>query len=168
MEATKIDTPKKRKWAAGLLSALFPGIGHMYAGAMQRGLFFMLLLIGNIFGVVLVSIEGIVPLIVLLAILIPVVYFYTLFDALQTTDRVNAEASRPPYGDDALRQTEPHRRTSGSHIAIALGGLALFGFWATNGSDWMEGFLDGNGSLIAAGALILAGVLVYFSGSGKK
>ncbi|WP_309120986.1 DUF6677 family protein [Paenibacillus sp.] len=161
--ATEIDTPKKKKWVAGLLSALFPGIGHLYAGAMQRGLFFMLILVGNIFGVVLVSIEGIVPLIVLLGILIPVVYFYTLFDALQTTDRMNR------FDGDASGAASPQRgRSSLAQYAFIGGGLLFAAYWATTGGEGLDSIAGDNGPLIVAGALILIGVFVFLSGAGKK
>jgi len=158
-----VDGPKKSKWAAGLLSALLPGIGHMYAGAMQRGLFFMLLLIGNITGVVLVSIEGIVPLIVLLAILIPVIYFYTLFDALQTAERVNRGTVR--YGEG-----EPGGapRLGSGTLPWVWAGLLFGVFWLSSGASWVEPVLEGRGSLIVAAAFIVAGLLVFAFGGRKK
>jgi len=171
--------PLKRRWAAGLWSLLFPGVGHMYAGAMQRGLFFSLLLIGNIFGVVLVSIHGIVPLIVLLAVLIPVVYLYALFDALQTTDRVNARLTDASRGPNAVgRANEPSFAVpppqagtpavfDRSKVGLALAGLGAFLFLKAGPADWVDPFVRGNGGLIVAGAFIGIGVWLYLA-DGKK
>jgi hypothetical protein len=130
---------------------------------MQRGLFFMLLLVGNIFGVVLVSIEGIVPLIVLLGVLIPVLYFYTLFDALQTLERMNridleGSSAGSPQSD----------RSSFVRYALFGGGLLFAAYWITSGEHRFDAAVGDNGSLIAAGALILVGVFVFLSGAGKK
>jgi hypothetical protein len=166
-------TRKKSKWAVGLLSFLFPGLGHLYAGAMQRGLFFMLLLAGNIFGVVLVSLEGIVPLIVLLSVMIPVVYFYSLFDALQTTEKVNAsreEAYRAVGGQTSGSERQPHKARSidggqGGLVLIGLGGLL---FIAVEQPKWLEEIWEGSGALVGAVILTVVGVIIYLSGSRKN
>lgn len=122
----------------------------------------MLLLVGNISGVVFVSIEGIVPLIVLLGILIPVVYFYTLFDALQTLERIHRFESDSP---GAAAQGD---RSSFGQYALIGGGLLFAAFWIATGGEWLDPVAGDKGSLIAAGALILIGVFVFLSGSGKK
>ncbi|MCI3923115.1 hypothetical protein MO973_23090 [Paenibacillus sp. TRM 82003] len=174
-----IPPRRKRKWAAGLLSFLFPGLGHMYAGAMLRGLFFMLLLIGLIFGVVLVAMEGVVPLIVLLSVMIPVVYFYALFDALQTTERWNdARAYRfppPPYGPAPAHSPEAGVAGPASGRSIGAGQVALLlvafgvciGFFLVQ-PDWLEDLRDGSGALVGAMILVGAGVVLLLSGAGKK
>lgn len=167
---------RKRKWAAGLLSFCFPGLGHMYAGAMLRGLFFMLLLIGLIFGVVLVAIEGVVPLIVLLSVMIPVVYFYALFDALQTTERSNAARSvyRPYYGAPSEPFVPPDapeasRRSVGTNQVawLILGGGIVIGLTVVR-PDWLEALGSDSGALVGAMVLIGAGVVLLISSGGKK
>jgi TM2 domain-containing membrane protein YozV len=165
---------RKSKWAAGILSFLFPGLGHLYAGAMQRGLFFMLLFAGNIFGVVLVSMEGIVPLIVLTAVLIPVIYFYSLFDALQSADRFNMarEAEYRAGGTptaDHIRESSMKRWSFGNgQGGILLIGLGALLFMSVEQPSWFEGMIDGSGALIGAALLIIIGILIYFSGSRKN
>ena len=161
-----MDVPKKSKWAAGLLSALLPGLGHLYAGALQRGLFYMLLLACNITGVVLVSIEGIVPLIVLLAILIPVLYFNTLFDALHATERMNRGTYR--FGESASNGTATERRFGWTDFVWFGGGLLFVLFWLADGDAWIEPVTRGRGSLFVAAAFIVAGALVFAFGGRKK
>lgn len=166
---------RKSKWAAGVLSFFFPGLGQLYAGAMQRGLFFMLLFAGNIFGVVLVSMEGIVPLIVLLSVLIPVVYLYSLFDALQITERYNnaSEARQHASGirtAAAVPVPESARRGSlgsGQTGLIVVGSVAVL-FMAVEQPGWFEGVFNGSGALIGAGLMIFTGVLIFFAGSNRK
>ena len=85
--------PKKSKFLTVVFSAL-PGLGHMYLGWQQRGLFFMLAFFLAIF---LANLTGGL----LLAFAIPVIWFYSLFDALQCFD----EGYLPPEE----RSTSWHR-----------------------------------------------------------
>ncbi|MFB7139723.1 hypothetical protein ACFCYN_08740 [Gottfriedia sp. NPDC056225] len=64
---------KSRKRLVYILSIL-PGLGHFYLGLMSRGLQFMLLFFGTIFLTNLISSFGF---------FIPVIVFYSYFDALQ-------------------------------------------------------------------------------------
>lgn len=169
--------PKKRKWAAGLLSFILPGLGHFYAGAMQRGLFFMLLFVGNIVGIVFFGEANIVPLIVLLSVMIPVIFFYSLFDALQTTDRVNqfgGNYSMPygsgvtPYPIDAPGGSAYRRSISGSQIGIGLIAIGALIFLAANKPAWIENLLSGSGSFIGAVILIGGGVFLFIAETRKN
>lgn len=72
--------PKKSKFATVIFSFL-PGLGHMYLGWQQRGLFFMLAFFLSIF---LTSLTGGL---LLVGFMIPVIWFYSLFDALQCYDQ---------------------------------------------------------------------------------
>ncbi len=71
--------PKKSKFATVVLSVL-PGLGHMYLGWRQRGLLFMLAFFVAIFLTDWTSL-------LLFGFLIPVVWFFSLFDALQCLDQ---------------------------------------------------------------------------------
>ncbi|WP_199624742.1 hypothetical protein [Paenibacillus alkalitolerans] len=166
---------RKKKWAAGLLSFLFPGLGHLYAGDMQRGLFFMLLFVGNIVGIVFFSEGGIVPLIVLLAVMIPVVFFYSLFDALQATDRVNQQVQYPyQVPDPGADSFSPpagstyRRSIGGSQIGIALIGVGALIFLTVNKPAWLESLIESSGSIVGAVILIGAGVLLFVNESRKN
>ncbi len=84
--------PRKRKskWIAGWLSFLIPGTGYFYLGLMVKGITIMLLMALNIVAITFAAIELNNPLlIILLSLLLPIIYFYNLFDAIQSTDAVN-------------------------------------------------------------------------------
>lgn len=83
---------QKRTAIACLLSAIVPGAGHLYLGLIQKGVSFMLTILLVIEAMLYFSATGMkinVPLLILLGLTIPVVYFYNLYDVLQATDRVN-------------------------------------------------------------------------------
>ena len=67
--------PKKSKFAT-IVFSFVPGAGHMYLGWMQRGLVFMLSFILAIFLVEWTRLS-------LFGLLMPVIWFYSFFDALQ-------------------------------------------------------------------------------------
>ena len=73
--------PKKSKFATVILSAV-PGLGHMYLGWQQRGLQFMLTFFLMIF---LMAQSGGLS---LFTFLLPVIWFYSLFDALQCYEEI--------------------------------------------------------------------------------
>lgn len=68
----------KSKAAAGFLSVVAPGSGHLYLGLNKLGIQLMVLF----FGALVLHLP-------FTTILLPVVWFYALFDALQKTDRYN-------------------------------------------------------------------------------
>ena len=83
---------QKRTLIACVLSAILPGAGHLYLGLIQKGISFMLAILLVVEALLYFSATGIkinVPLLILLGLSIPVVYFYNLYDVLQATDRVN-------------------------------------------------------------------------------
>jgi hypothetical protein len=98
----------KSKWLAGLLAFLVPGTGHFYLGLMIRGVAIMLLIAVDICAIVYAAQQlNNVLFIVLLSLLLPIVYFYNLFDAIQSTDMVNDRLVHPgwyapPYGAPAV------------------------------------------------------------------
>lgn len=61
------------------LLSFIPGVGHLYLGLLTRGLQFMLLFFGAIFVISLIELEELI-------ILMPIIWFYSLFDALQKYD----------------------------------------------------------------------------------
>ena len=82
---------RTHKFIAGLLSAIIPGLGHIYLRLYMRGLTFMLLVLLDLSAVLYFSSIGIqinVPLLILLALCIPVIYFYNVYDVLQSADWV--------------------------------------------------------------------------------
>lgn len=88
---TKPVRNRTHKFIAGLLSAIIPGLGHIYLRLYMRGLTFMLLVLLDLSAVLYFSSIGIqinVPLLILLALCIPVIYFYNVYDVLQSADWV--------------------------------------------------------------------------------
>ncbi|PQP84891.1 hypothetical protein C0Q44_10305 [Paenibacillus sp. PCH8] len=82
---------RTHKFIAGLMSAIIPGLGHIYLRLYMRGLTFMLLVLLDLSAVLYFSSIGIqinVPLLILLALCIPVIYFYNVYDVLQSADWV--------------------------------------------------------------------------------
>ncbi|MGQ8875082.1 hypothetical protein [Paenibacillus sp. TSA_86.1] len=82
---------KTHKFIAGLLSAIIPGLGHIYLRLYMRGLTFILLVLLDLSALLYFSSIGIqinVPLLILLALCIPVIYFYNVYDVLQSADWV--------------------------------------------------------------------------------
>ncbi|AEI39620.1 hypothetical protein [Paenibacillus mucilaginosus] len=158
--------PYKRKWIAGLLSFLIPGTGQLYLGLMQRGMGMMLLFIMNIFAIVFfaVNAETNIPLIVLFSLLVPVIYFYNIFDALQQTDRVNGYDGPGPLGRtasaDPLAPPEARRSHAGGrgfgYLLIGAGALL---FLTAGKPEWLNRLMELLGT--SAGALVLIGAGLY-------
>ncbi|WP_052475983.1 DUF6677 family protein [Cohnella kolymensis] len=155
---------KKSKWLAGLLAFLIPGIGHFYLGQMIKGLVFMLLIALNITAIVYVSIEGENVLsIVLLSLLLPIIYFYNLFDALQSTDNVNDRFTAtggwtPQSGWTAAPPEAVRSGTKGitAGSILFLGAAAIIVLMMTDIS-WNRWLFNSSGSIIGAVLLIAAG-----------
>lgn len=158
---------RKSKWLAGILAFLIPGIGHMYLGLMIKGIVLMLLLAVNITGIVFVAIEGgNVLSIVLLSLLIPIIYFYNLFDALQSTDNVNDRnaavtmnhqlgyAVKPPAAEGFSRGTPP-----AGILFLAAVGVVILVLADINWTHWL---FDSVGSMLGALVLIGTGVGLWF------
>jgi len=92
------ELPMKKKWISGLLAFFVPGIGHFYLGQMAKGIAIMLLIAFDICAIVFAVTEIRQPLIiVLLSLLLPIMYFYSLFDAIQSTDAVNQRRRHPDW-----------------------------------------------------------------------
>jgi len=95
---TQMNMPRKKKWLAGLLAFFIPGIGHFYLGQMAKGIAIMLLISFDICAIVFATTQIQQPLIiVLLSLLLPIMYFYNLFDAVQSTDVVNQRLRYPAW-----------------------------------------------------------------------
>lgn len=171
--------PRKSKFAAGLLAFLIPGTGHFYLGLMQRGLFVMLALIADIYAIVHTTMsargEVNVPLVTLFGLLIPVIYFYNIFDALQSTDAVNAKwrASGDGVPDSgsalgaqgALSSGEGRwKRANLGWLLVAGGCLVLL---LSNKPAWMAQLYESAGSYMGAVVLIAAGVYLFLKDSRK-
>ncbi|WP_426451489.1 hypothetical protein ACP26L_05095 [Paenibacillus sp. S-38] len=156
----------KNKWIAGLLSFLVPGTGQLYLGLMQRGMGMMLLFIMNIFAIVFFAVneEMNIPLVVLFSLLVPVIYFYNIFDALQQTDRINGYGAPLSFGraeeQDPLAAPGLGRSQAGgrSFGYLLIGAGALL-FLTAGKPEWLNRVMELLGT--SAGALILIGAGLY-------
>jgi hypothetical protein len=172
-----IKRKRKSKLWAGLLAFFVPGTGHFYLGLMQRGLFVMLALIIDIYAIVHTATMNPgsvnVPLITLFGLLVPAIYFYNIFDALQSTDMVNlAEEdgfssglsgfqSAPRTGSTAARAQGRFKSANLGWLLVAGGCIILL---ASNKPVWMSQLINSVGSYIGAGVLIGAGAYLFLKG----
>lgn len=163
--------PKKRKWLACMLSLFIPGTGHFYLGLMQRGLLIMVLTILDIFTVVtLASAEdgASIPLVTLFSLIIPVIYFYNIFDALQATDFVNSRYERGELQFGDLPGDPLQKLMRGNNLGVILIGAGGLFFLISMKPRWFEGLFDVLGSYIGAVMLIAAGLAMFLLESRKK
>lgn len=68
------------------LFSLLPGAGYMYLGLMNRGLQTMIIFFGTIFVSNMIHLDSLIPLV------LPVLIFYSVFDTLQLSRRMQYEA----------------------------------------------------------------------------
>jgi len=158
------NVPRKSKFLAGLLAFFIPGLGHFYLGLMQRGLTVMLSLALNIVAIVYsVNLPqgGSLPIIVLLSLLIPCIYFYNLFDALQCTDRVNAERiyGFVPEGMSPLLRNGGVA-FKGSSLGIVLVVCGVFVLMLSVNPAWLQFLFSSGGPYFGAVILIVAGLFL--------
>ncbi|MCC3375837.1 hypothetical protein [Cohnella sp. REN36] len=156
---------KRSKLLAGLFAFFIPGTGHMYLGLMVKGIVIMLLLALNICGIVFVANESPnnVLTIVLVSLMIPIIYFYNIFDAVQSAEAVNERlAAGPGYpypngwnGRATGRENDPRAIPALSIVLLAAGGAILLGM---ANLKWL---FHSGGSLIGALVLIGAGVVLW-------
>lgn len=167
--------PRKNKWVAGILSFLIPGTGQLYLGLMQRGLGIMVLFMLDIFAIVYFSIGVSIPLIVLFSLLLPIMYFYNIFDALQQTDRVNGWGGPADLPDAegfdpwAGGVEKPNRKRGNSNnfgYLLIIAGVLLF--LVAGKPAWLDSVFDFLGSTFGALILIGIGLALFFKESMKK
>lgn len=144
---------QKRKLIACLLSAVIPGTGHIYLGLIQKGLSFILTILLVIEALLYFSATGIkinVPLLILLGLMVPVIYFYSVYDVLQATDRVNARRR-------ARENVFYDWRKSMTFALILLGEGTLLLILHSR-PLWFRQLIESYGREVAAAALVLLGL----------
>jgi TM2 domain-containing membrane protein YozV len=158
---------RKSKFAAGLLAFFIPGLGHFYLGLMQRGLFIMLALIADIYAIVHTATanpgSANVPLITLFGMLVPVIYFFNIFDALQSTDSVNEGSLDGSSIHDELAGPSRNgtRRIKGASLGWLLVAGGCIVLLISNKPSWMSQLFEAAGSYVGAGILISAGAYLF-------
>lgn len=161
--------PRKRKFIAGLLAAVLPGAGHVYLGLLRKGITFIFLLLLDIMALLYFSSIGMqinVPLLILLALLIPVMYFYNVFDVLQGADRILRfpEEHDPEDGEDIKPATSARRRVRITEPGVSFGVMLLAGgvllFLFRQKPPWLQAFIETSAGAAAAVLLIGLGALM--------
>lgn len=122
---------RKRKFIAGLLAALIPGTGHLYFGLLRKGITFIFLILLDISALIYFSSIGMqinVPLLILLALIIPAIYFYNVYDVLQSADKILRYPEDQELDDPMANiNTPPKRRSIVSEPGVSFGFLLLLG-----------------------------------------
>jgi len=176
--AGRSDHRRKKKFVAGLLAFMIPGLGHMYLGLMTKGIVMMLLISLDITAIVHASSGTNILSVVLLSLLLPIIYFYNLFDAIQSTDIVNdrneafAAAGYRPYpgweadprapGMPPASAGEERAARSVPPVGILLLAGAGIAIMLLSGMPWRNWIFDSAGSMFGAVVLIGAGVAFWF------
>ncbi|HEY2491499.1 MAG TPA: hypothetical protein VGI33_00970 [Paenibacillus sp.] len=155
---------RKRKFSAGLLAALLPGMGHIYLGLFKRGVLFILALLLDCSALLYFSSTGMqinVPLLILLALMIPVTYFYNVFDALQAADYIisRRRTERDDAGETIRQLPNPFLAEKGLSFGVLLvfGGLLLFFFYQK--PVWLAMYMEMYGEITVAVVLIALGIV---------
>ncbi|WP_025690306.1 DUF4097 family beta strand repeat-containing protein [Paenibacillus zanthoxyli] len=159
----KKQRPIKRKFIAGLLAAIVPGTGHLYLGLLRKGISFPFVIVLDIAALLYFSSIGMqinVPLLILLALFIPAVYFYNVYNALQSADRLIRLRKMPGAADTAMDSAQERRRRFISEPGISFGLLLLLGgimlFFFRQRPVWLRYFIEHQAGA-AVGILLIAG-----------
>ncbi|MFF2912772.1 DUF4097 domain-containing protein [Paenibacillus sp. NPDC057934] len=154
----------KRKFVAGLLAALIPGSGHIYFGLLRKGISFIFAILLDISALIYFSSIGMqinVPLLILLGLLIPVLYFYNVYDVLQSADRI---LRFPVEQDPGIAPVPSKRRTFVTEPGLSFGLMLLFGgallFLFRQKPPWLQYFIEHYVEVAIAIALVGAGLLL--------
>ena len=154
---------RKHKFTAGLLAALLPGSGHIYLSLFRKGISFIFVLILDISALLYFSSVGMhinVPLLILLGLIIPITYFYNLYDVFQSADYMIV---RLPEETVIANVTERKRRNpfAGEKglsfgVMLVVGGILLILFHQK--PAWLGEFIELYGERTIAIGLVVLGV----------
>lgn len=156
---------RKRKLVACLLSALLPGLGHLYLRLYLRGLCFMYFVLIDASALIYFSSVRMainVPLLIWLGLLIPAAYFYSIYDVLQSTDAHNARLKKELEGNSAPVADTPFgsniKQGIGAGALLIGGGAVLFMFRMK--PFWLQLLVQYAGAYLVSFALALAAVVL--------
>lgn len=155
---------RKRKVVACLLSALFPGLGHLYLRLFIRGLSIIYFVLIDASAMIFFSsVRSVmnVPLLILLGLLIPAAYFFSVYDVLQSTDVINARFKREPgknsKGYSGAKDASTYKQGIGASALLISGGVALF--IIQQKPLWLQQIVQFYGVYVAAGAMLVTALL---------
>ncbi|UYO04966.1 hypothetical protein [Paenibacillus sp. PSB04] len=155
---------RKRKFTAGLLAAICPGLGHIYLGLYRKGVSLIFALMLDASALLYFSSIGIqinVPLLILLALLFPVAYFYSVYDVLQAADYVIYHRRRAGLelpDEEETERAHPFalERSIAFGVYLVAGGLLMIAFYQK--PKWLGMFIEQYGQTAAAVVLIVLGL----------
>lgn len=159
--------PRKRKFVAGLLAALIPGTGHLYFGLLRKGITMIFIILLDIAALLYFSSIGMqinVPLLVLLALMIPVLYFYNVFDVLQLADRILRFPELQNSTTAAAAAKSGKRRVYISEPGVSFGLMLVFGgallILFRQKPAWLQFFIEQYAGAAVALFLTIGGLLI--------
>jgi len=154
---------RKRKFTAGFLAAICPGLGHIYLGLYRKGIAFIFTLLLDASAMLYFSSIGMqinVPLLILLALVIPATYFYNVYDVLQSADyvifhkvRTSGQGDRPVSHERSPFDVE---RSIFFGFLLIAGGALMFLFYQK--PRWLKFYMEDYGKITVAVALLAAGL----------
>ncbi len=143
--------PRMKRFAAALLSLAVPGAGQLYIGRTRTGLWLLLATVTATAGIVYTA--GTfggrhLVLIVYLCISLPVIYFYSIYDILQSTSVTGG-----------ISQSDRERVSGLQGIALIAAGLLLLVM--IRPAEWAEPWLGAAGDYAAAAGLAVLAAVLY-------
>lgn len=161
---------RKRKLIACLFAAIFPGLGHLYLKLFLKGALLIYLMLLDASALIYFSSvrTGInVPFLILLGLMIPCIYFYSVYDVLQSTDVINARIRRAGAEEDKQETaSQDERAGSGLGRGILSGMLLLLGgailLLLRQKPPWLEGFIQWSAGYVVSVALLLTGIYLIW------
>ncbi|NOU91674.1 hypothetical protein GC093_00270 [Paenibacillus sp. LMG 31456] len=159
----------KSKLMAGLLAFFIPGTGHLYLGMMQKGLQIMMLIVIDICLIIAFNSERNTenPVQTFFGLMLPVIYFYNLFDTMHSTEKVNARNAFLYQGDsynghihngfdEPVGQIFTSKKTG---LLLIAGGIMIFLFSIK--PQWFSELLHLMNSYLGAFVLIGIGIFMF-------
>lgn len=157
---------RKRKFVAGLLAALLPGLGHIYLGLFKKGISFIFLLILYTSALLYFSSTGMhinVPFLILLGLMIPISYFYNLYDVLQAADYTITRRQKEDLDVTDGTGKRRHNPFAGEGsisfgILLVMGGIILTLFHQK--PSWLGIYIERYGQVSIACGLVVIGLVL--------
>lgn len=154
---TGVVVPEKKKRFWAFMFSLVPGMGYMYLGLMNRGLQTMVLFFGSIF------VSGFIGFEQLMALIAPVVIFYSIFDTQQVVKDINkgiTVVDRPLFDTKKL----PFTQAWLGYVLIVVGLLALL----QNVMPYYFPFWMALKRVIPPALIIAAGIAILYRNTRKE
>lgn len=157
----RLPRRRKLKLISVLLTALLPGLGHLYLRLFAKGIVLIYLILIDVAALIYFSsvrMQINVPLLILLALLVPVVYFYSIYNVLQSTDNLNARRAA------VLKEADPPGRSGELKQGLGIGALLIGGglilFVLRQKPDWLAFWLQRYAAYGVAAVFLAAGALL--------